>query len=392
MAYGPLQLGIAALISLVIASASPLNASFTGQPASAIEPVSDGKHLRDTAQAYRALAKNWRPISQGETLYPGDRSRRVLQLRNLLEMYGDYRGQPGPLSAPQKDPRRFDSALQAALERFQKRHGLNMTGIADEETLAALAVSPIQRAQQMELNASRWEQLNLPDDGRYVIVNVPDYRLQLVEDGSVALNMKTVVGKSSTRTPNMHTRITNIVFSPTWTVPRSILVTELLPKARHNPTAMHKRGYRVVQYRSGKSSPITEESIAKAAGGKATLRQMSGPENTLGKVKFVIPNKQSIFLHDTQAQSLFKLQQRALSHGCVRLQAPEELAYFLLRSQGWDRVRVAEAASGHDALTVRVKGAPRIYIVYMTAWIDKYGRPQFRPDIYHKDKELPYPN
>ncbi|WP_444911660.1 L,D-transpeptidase family protein [Microbulbifer sp. PAAF003] len=392
MANGPFQLGIAALISLVIASASPLNASFTGQTDVIIEPISSTQQLRDTAQAYRVLAKNWRPIAQGKTLQPGDKGPRVLQLRNLLAIYKDYHGQPGPLSAPQKDPRRFDSALQAAVERFQERHGLNVTGIADEDTLAALAVSPIERAQQMELNASRWEKLKLPEDDRYVIVNVPDYRLQLIEDGSVALDMKTVVGKSSTRTPDMRTRITNIVFSPTWTVPRSILVTELLPKARHNPTAMHKRGYRVVQYRSGKSSPITEETIAKAAGGHATLRQLSGPENTLGKVKFVIPNKQAIFLHDTQAQSLFKLRQRALSHGCVRLQAPEELAYFLLRDQGWDRTRVAQAANGHDALNVKVKGSPRIYIVYMTAWIDRDGRPQFRPDIYHRDKELPYPN
>ncbi|MCO1333390.1 L,D-transpeptidase family protein [Microbulbifer sp. OS29] len=387
MAYGPLQLSFAALLSFAVASATPLNEPFTAKHTVAIEPEDVSQKLRNTAQHYRKLARNWRPIAQGKTLQPGDRNERVLQMRNLLALYQDYRGQPGPLSAPQKDPRRFDSALQIALERFQQRHGLRATGIADEETLTALAVSPIERAQQMKLNAARWEKLNLPQKGRYVIVNIPDYRLQLVEDGLVRLNMKTVVGKSSTRTPNMHSRITNIVFNPTWTVPRSILVTELLPKARHNPTAMHKRGYRVVQYRSGKSSPITEESIARAAGGHATLRQMSGPENTLGKVKFVIPNKQAIFLHDTQAQSLFRLQHRALSHGCVRLQAPEELAYFLLNTQGWDRTRIAQAANGHDALNVRVNSAPRLFLIYITAWIDRYGQPQFREDIYLLDNE-----
>ncbi|WP_444943011.1 L,D-transpeptidase family protein [Microbulbifer sp. ZKSA006] len=384
MAYAPLPLGIAALISLMIIWAAPLNAS-----ASASEAASTGQQLRATAQAYRVMAKNWRPIAEGKPLQPGDRDRRVLQLRNLLALYRDYSGQPGPLSAPQKDSRRFDSALQAALERFQKRHGLNVNGIADEETLAVLAISPVERAQQMELNASRWEKLDIPGEGRYVIVNVPDYHLQLVEDGLVTLKMKTVVGKRSSRTPDMHSRITNIVFSPTWTVPRSILITELLPKARHNPIAMHKRGYRVVQYRSGKSFPITAETIAKAAAGQATLRQISGPENSLGKVKFIIPNKQAIFLHDTQAQSLFKQRQRAFSHGCVRLQAPEELAYFLLRAQGWDRTRVAQAASGYDALNIRVEKAPPIYIVYMTAWIDRDGRPQFRSDIYHRDKVAP---
>ncbi|WP_226642131.1 L,D-transpeptidase family protein [Microbulbifer variabilis] len=386
MAWYPRHLGLIILLTVAIASAASINSGHPPKGTAALDIALMGDQLRSEALHYRTLAKYWRPIPQGGPLQAGDRNERVLQLRKLLELYGDYLGQPGPVSAPQKDPMRFDSALQSALERFQRRHGLVPSGIAEGETLTALSVSPIERAEQMAKNALRWDKLPALEEGRYVLVNVPDYRLQLVENGRVKLDMKTVVGKNSSRTPNLHTHITSVVFNPTWTVPRSILITELLPKARHNPAAMHRRGYRIIQYRGGKTSPITEESLDRAAGGHATLRQASGPDNTLGKVKFVIPNKQSIFLHDTQAQSLFTEHNRALSHGCVRLQQPEELAYSLLQAQGWDRTRIAEAATGAESLKVSIKPAPKLFIVYMTAWIDAEGRPQFRRDIYHKDK------
>lgn len=387
MASIPRHLGLAALLSLVIASATPIHGAMATRESVALVPASVSEQLRNEANRYREIAKRWRPIAQGGPLQAGDKDVRVLQLRKLLELYGDYRGQPGPSSAPQKDHLRFDSALQSAVESFQRRHGLPATGSANSETLSALSVSPMERANQMILNADRWEQLSLPTESRYVLVNIPSYRLQLVENGQVKLDMKTVVGKGSSRTPNMRSRITGVVFNPTWTVPRSILITELLPKARHNPAAMHRRGYRVIQYRSGNTSPITDESLDRAAGGHATLRQVSGPGNTLGKVKFVIPNKQAIFLHDTQAQSLFSEQQRAFSHGCVRLQQPEELAYSLLEPQGWDRTRIAQATTGSEILNVPVKPAPQLYLVYMTAWIDADGRAQFRQDIYHRDKK-----
>ncbi|GAB2874493.1 L,D-transpeptidase family protein [Microbulbifer echini] len=386
MAWYPRHLWLVALLAVAIASAAPINGALATREAAALDTASMGDQLRSEASRYRALAKYWRPIPQNGPLRAGDRGERVLQLRKLLELYGDYHGQPGPVSAPQKDPMRFDSALQSALRRFQRRHGLTPSGVAEGETLAALSVSPMERAAQMTRNAQRWDKLPPLTESRYVLVNVPDYRLQLVEEGRIKLDMKTVVGKNSSRTPNLHTHITSVVFNPTWTVPRSILITELLPKARHNPAAMHRRGYRIIQYRGGKTSPITSESLDRAAGGHATLRQVSGPGNTLGKVKFVIPNKQAIFLHDTQAQSLFTEHQRAFSHGCVRLQQPEELAYTLLQSQGWDRTRIAQAAIGDEPLKVSIKPAPRLYIVYMTAWIDTEGRPQFRRDIYHQDK------
>lgn len=379
---------LAALLVLAVAAMPPLVGSARApQPVPALDPAATSAQLLGAAERYRELAKDWQPMADGEALQAGDRDKRVVQLRRLLKLYGDYTGLPGPVTVAATDSQRFDSALEEAVERYQRRHGLHPNGIVAADTLAELAVPPTERARQLELNAKRWKKLSLPREGRYLFINVPEYQLQLVEKGMVTLRMKTVVGKTSSRTPTLRTRVTNVVFNPTWTVPRSILLTDMLPKARNNPEAMHKRGYRVVNYGSGNAVPISADGLARAAGGDATLRQVSGPGNTLGRVKFVMPNRQSIYLHDTQAQSLFELHERAFSHGCVRLQHPEELAYALLRPQGWDRPRVAQATTGDEPLNIRIERPPRLFITYLTAWVDANGRPHFRRDIYHHDTD-----
>ncbi|WP_346837769.1 L,D-transpeptidase family protein [Microbulbifer sp. SAOS-129_SWC] len=376
---------LAALLILIASLPAVAAAGNSPSAVAAVEPAHAGAALRQQAQRYRALQQQWQSLS-GSPLQPGDKDPRVTELRLLLALLGDYRGLPGPLSGRgSQNPARFDGAVQAAVEHYQRRHGLTASGTLDRVTLAELAVPPGERARQLELNAERWDKLPNVTGQRYVLINVPDFRLQLVEQGRVTLSMKTVVGKTSTHTPTLRTRITNIVFNPSWTVPRSILLTELLPKARSNPEAMQRRGYRVVNYHSGATAPISADGIDRAAHGRATLRQMGGPGNTLGRVKFVMPNKQAIYLHDTQAQSLFELRDRAYSHGCIRLQHPEELAYALLRPQGWDRTRVAEATTGDESLNIRVDQPPRVLITYITAWVDNRGQVQFRRDLYHRD-------
>ena len=371
--------GLTAIVSLSAGAAQR-------PPTTAIDFSTAGEQLRLQAQRYRAMAAYWEPVDAGTTLIPGQRGPRVAQLRALLKMYGDYRGQPGPLATGEESADVFDAGLQLALETYQRRHGLTVSGILDKGTAAELARSPEELAQLLEKNAQRWDKLPDNPGQRYILVNVPDYRLQLVEDRKITLDMKTVVGKSSKRTPDMNSKVVSVVFNPTWTVPRSILLTDLLPKARNNPEAMHKRGYRVVKYGSNTTPPISDKSLASAADGKATLRQISGPGNTLGRVKFVVPNKQAIFLHDTQAQSLFKNQHRAFSHGCIRLEQPEELAYALLVPQGWDRTRVAQATTGDESVTIKVDNPPKLFITYLTAWVDDRGQVHFRPDIYHRDR------
>lgn len=378
-------------ISIGALSASWASELSNGTEEAALDLDAAAPALQSAAERYRTLVDRWKPPTPGQPLSAGDRTPRVAQLRDILKLYGDYRGTPGPLPPDsQPDPQRYDSALSHAIETYQRRHGLEVTGNADPSTLAQLSVSPADRAGQLEVNAERWQKLAKGAGDRYLLVNVPAFELQLVEKGRVTLRMKTVVGKTSTRTPTLRSRVTNVVFNPTWTVPRSILLTDLLPKARNNPEAMHKRGYRVVNYGSSETRPISPETISRAAEGQATLRQIPGQGNSLGRVKFVLPNKQAIFLHDTQAQSLFEHNERAFSHGCIRLKEPEELAYAILRAQGWDRTRVAEAATGDETLNIRVEKPPRLFISYLTAWIDGEGRPHFRRDIYQQDsREAP---
>lgn len=353
---------------------------------SAIDFATAGNALREQAARYRGLAQHWRAIDPGAPLNPGELGPRVAQLRQLLTQYGDYKGYPGPLKTAAEQLQRFDIGLQLAVESYQHRHGLEVTGRADEATLQQLERPPQELARLLELNAERWDKLPAKPGARYILVNVPAYQLQLIDQHKVILSMKTVVGKTTKRTPEMTTRLVSVVFNPTWTVPRSILLTDLLPKARNNPEAMHKRGYRVVKYGTNTTTPINEASIKSAARGKATLRQISGPGNSLGRVKFVIPNKQAIFLHDTQAQSLFEHRHRAYSHGCIRLHQPEELAYVLLGPQGWDRIRVAQATTGDESVTVKVAKPPKLFITYLTAWVDPLGKVHFRPDIYRRDQ------
>ncbi|WP_226668215.1 L,D-transpeptidase family protein [Microbulbifer aggregans] len=378
---------------LLLAAVAISATTLTSEATAARRPVADavdfataGAQLRSHAQRYHHLAKKWQPLEPGASLRPGQRASRVAHLRILLRKYGDYTGQPGPLQISGGDPKRFDAGLQLAVESYQRRHGLAVTGYADKPTLIALARSPAELARQMELNASRWDKMPPTPGKRYILVNIPDFRLQLVENRKVSLAMKTVVGKSSKRTPAMSTKVTSVVFNPTWTVPRSILLTDLLPKARNNPEAMHKRGYRVVKYGTNSTTPISDAGIKSAAKGKATLRQIAGPGNTLGRVKFIMPNKQSIYLHDTQAQSLFEQRHRAFSHGCIRLQQPEELAYALLEHQGWDRTRIAQVTTGDESFAIKVDDPPPLFITYFTAWVDPDGQVQFRPDIYHLDE------
>lgn len=352
----------------------------------AVDFATAGDQLRAEAQRYRTIAKTWQPLEAGTPLYPGLRAPQVARLRNLLNQYGDYTGYPGPVLLKETDPQRFDAAVQYAVENYQRRHALEVTGRVDKPTFTELVRPPAELARLLELNAERWDKLPDAPGKRYILINVPDYRLQLVENQKIALTMKTVVGKSSKRTPSMKTKVASVVFNPTWTVPRSILLTDLLPKARSNPEAMHKRGYRVVKYGTNNPAPISDAGIESAASGKATLRQIAGPGNTLGRVKFVVPNKQAIYLHDTQAQSLFEHRHRAFSHGCIRLEQPEELAYALLKPQGWDRTRVAQATTGDESVSIKVDNPPAVFITYLTAWVDPLGRVQFRPDIYHLDE------
>lgn len=344
----------------------------------------DATALRNELARMRELAASgrWRPMPPGPAMTIGAKHPHVALLRQLLTLYGDYRGYYGHGG---RENDKFDRRLHEAVLRFQKRHGLKQDGIVGRETRKRLNLSPTARAQIIETNIRRRESLPADLGDRFIQVNVPAYRLQYVEDDWIRLSMNVVVGKKKHATPEITTRVSRVVFNPTWTVPRSILVNELLPKARANPSGMEKMGYRVVSG-SGEHLPLTPKNLSAAGAGSYLMRQMGGEDNILGRLKFEVPNKHDIYLHDTRARSLFSLTDRDYSHGCIRLEKPRHLAEALLRPQGnWDQWRIDQLTVGDETTEVRMEDNVKVYITYWTAWVDGEGRLNFRDDIYGKD-------
>lgn len=345
---------------------------------------SDAYALRSELERLRKISASgrWRPIPPGPVMTMGARHPHVARLRNILSLYGDYHGR---YSYGGGDPNRFDRGLHEAVLRFQKRHGLKPDGIVGRGTRKRLNLSPTARAKIVEMNIQRREELPGNLGARFIQVNIPAYRLQYVENNRVKLAMNVVVGKKKHATPEITTRVSKVVFNPTWTVPRSILVNEILPKARKNPAGMENMGYRVVSG-SGEHLPLTARNLSAAGAGSYLMRQMGGEENVLGRVKFEIPNKHDVYLHDTRARTLFSLTDRDYSHGCIRLEKPRHLAEALLRPQGdWDQWRIDKLTIGEETTEVDLRQQVKVYITYWTAWVDGQGKLNFRPDIYGKD-------
>ncbi|MBB3062097.1 L,D-transpeptidase family protein [Microbulbifer rhizosphaerae] len=340
--------------------------------------------MREELARYSALAEGdqWRPLPKGQTLSPGMRDPRVAHLRSLLMQYGDYPLDDHTDTAAPMDE--YDARLQEAVKRFQRRHGLKEDGLVDQRTRERLNVDPARHARTLAANLKRWGEMPKDLGPRYILVNIPDFSLRLMDRGREQFRMRVVVGKTRTKhqTPQLATRMTRLVFNPVWRVPPSIAVHELLPKGGG---ALSARGFRLVNHR-GRAVPFSARNIAATRRGTVSLQQKGGPKNALGRVKFVIPNSHAIFLHDTQSKHLFKRGQRAFSHGCIRLEKPIEFARRMLAEQnGWGEERIDRMVHSGRTRAVELEQPIPVYIAYWSAWVDEEGLLQFRPDIYNRD-------
>ncbi|MCW8126765.1 L,D-transpeptidase family protein [Microbulbifer halophilus] len=384
---------LALILTLSLASETPLadsditeRTALPAADAQAADPYTPyGRQyalMREELARYRALAEGdrWQPLGDGQTLAPGMRDPRVVQLRSLLMMYGDY--QLNDRAADSGAADEYDKALQQAVRRFQRRHGLKEDALVDDRTRARLNIDPAERARTLGANLRRWEAMPKDLGPRYIVVNIPDFSLRLVDRGRDQFRMRVVVGKTKHMTPQLTTRMTRVILNPTWRVPRNIALRELLPKGSARLSA---KGYQLVNHR-GHSVPFTRGNIAGIRRGKVMLQQKGGPGNALGRVKFVIPNKQAIFLHDTNSKHLFKRSQRAFSHGCIRLEKPLEFARMMLREQNsWGEEQIERTLNSPRTQGIELENPIPVYIAYWTAWVDEEGLLQFRPDIYDRD-------
>lgn len=282
----------------------------------------------------------------------------------------------------------MDSTLFKAIVNFQERHGLKGTGILDAATAEAFNVPLRERMRTLLLNMERLRWVNPVPPRDLLLVNIPEYRLHVFEQGKETWSMKVVVGAVATNTVIFSGEVSLIAFAPYWNVPASIVRNEIVPAMRRNPGYLAAQNMEVLKG----SAVVPAGSINWAAytgGGGYGIRQKPGPKNSLGLVKFLFPNEYSIYLHDTPARNRFEPEKRAFSHGCIRLSEPAKLAEYLLRNDStWTPKAIQKAMHAGKEQTVKVQPPMPVTIGYFTAWVDSQGRLNFREDVYGHDARL----
>ena len=330
---------------------------------------------------YRAMAEDdsWPVVPMGPNIAPGASDPRIATIRRLLALSGDYQGSGGGST--------YDPATVAAVKRFQLRNGLEAKGLIGKQTILTMNIPPADRARQIMLNMERWRWMPENLGERHLMVNLAAFELQDVEAAQVVDRMNVVVGAVATQTPEFSDEMEYVELNPTWTVPYSIATKEMLPKLRRNPFA-YAGDFDV--FASGKLS--SWGSIDWAAFGPGnfpfTFRQHPGPKNALGRVKFMLPNKHNIYLHDTPAKDKFLQTSRAFSHGCIRLSRPIDFAYSILGGlAGWSSGQVDATIATGRTKQVPLRAKLPVHLIYATAFSGANGI-EFRPDVYGRDRKL----
>jgi L,D-transpeptidase YcbB len=334
--------------------------------------------LKQTLQQYREVEQRggWPARVTAVKLQPGTRDPAVATLRQRLAATADL-----PAGAAKGDA--VDQALVDAVKRFERRHGLPDDGVLDGEALRALNVPVGERIRQIELNLERWRWLPESLGDRYILVNVPTFTLSAVENGRATLIMRVVAGEKENPTPIFSDQMTTVVFSPYWNVPETIARQETIPAMLRDPDYLRKNDLELVR----DSRVVDPEAVDwNDDDPDFRIRQRPGAKNSLGRVKFMFPNKFDVYLHDTPADSLFERVQRDFSHGCVRVERPRALAQWVLDGQSeWTGERIDAAMNAGEEKHVALKRKVPVYIVYQTVWVDDQSTPHFAQDLYGHD-------
>lgn len=324
-------------------------------------------NLRKALQRYREIKKNggWEKITLPDgvkSLKPGDNSPAVAQLRKRLAITGEFENDNGSTE--------YDKTLVDAVKNWQTRNGLNPDGIVGPEMISALNVPVEQRIKTIIVNMERcrWLPNMISDLDEYIGVNIPSYGMRYVKDGKTALESKVIVGDEANKTVVFSGNMSYLVFSPYWNVPKSIVEEEIMPAFEKDPDYLEKHNMEW----NGKQ-----------------LRQRPSDENSLGRVKFMFPNRNNIYLHDTPAKSLFRKEDRALSHGCIRVQKARDLAVKILEDdKAWTPEKIDRAMKSDEEQQYALKRKIPVYIAYFTAVADENGIVAFFEDIYKRDNRL----
>jgi murein L,D-transpeptidase YcbB/YkuD len=358
--------------------------------------------LQQALQSYRMLVAEggWPGLPDGNKLEPGNVDDRVPLLRARLLASGDLADdrlapRQGPTLlgfADDGDARRYDAALAEAVRRFQGRHGLATDAVVGPDTRVQLNVPAEERVKQIEMNLERlrWMPHDLGD--RYIFVNAAAFHVDVVENGKPVLGMAAIVGEPDNQTPVFSDEMKFLEFHPYWKIPPSIVAKEIAPKIARDLGYLARHHMRVLSSYAEGATEYDPRAIAWSGVSESwpyRLRQDPGPDNPLGKVAFLFPNRFSVYLHDTPADQLFERSMRALSHGCVRLSDPEGLAKYLLQGQDdWTPEKIDAALAGDEHKTIALARRIPVHLTYLTAWVAEDGTIEFRSDIYGRDPAL----
>ena len=344
----------------------------------------DGTYLRikETLLSYSAVAVRggWPALPADAKLASGASGEAVALLRRYLVISGD-------LPADSENGESYDDAVTAAVKKFQLRHGLEPNGAIGPQTLKALNVPVQDRIKQLEASLERLRGMDFLFAERYVVVNIPAAFVEAVAHGQVERRYRVIVGKIDRPSPTLTAYITAIDLNPTWTVPLSITKTEIANRMRRDPNYLNRMHMRLLGAHDEEISP---SNVDWSRSPNFTVRQDAGVWNALGNLKIDMPNRFSVYMHDTDARKLFADDYRFDSHGCTRVDDVRDLAAWIMQENpaGWDRAAIdAGIATGLTKIINLPRKIPVAW-VYLTGWVRRDGTVEFRDDIYKHDVQL----
>ena len=342
---------------------------------------------RAALERYRQLAEagGWPLVATGKRIEPGHSSRRIPEVRKRLFATGDFVG-------ADLESTLYDLELREAVVRFQERHGLDQDAIIGRQTVASMRITAEQRVQQIMANLERARWLPTDLGRRYVMVNVPEFKLRVIEDGQEVMDMAIIVGRRYRQTPILSSEFSVLELNPYWYVPESIARKDYLPQLIEDPWHKADKGMRLFAKDTRDELERYEIDFANLPARRALpyrMRQDPGPDNALGRVKFLFDNPFAVYLHDTPSRQLFTETERTFSSGCIRIERPLEMAEYLLKDKGdWSREVIDEIVDSGLRRRVYLDESVSVHLIYNTAWMGDDGSVQFRRDIYGRDQYI----
>lgn len=338
--------------------------------------------LRALDERRKTDTLNWKRLKVDKSIKVGDENNSIPTIRQRLIFWGylpDYK---------LTEEKLYDSTMWVGVKKFQQSNGMEVDGVIGRMTGEALDASPADLMDKAAVNLERLRWLPDPvKSGEFILVNIANYELDFLSDSDTLFSSRVIVGKEYHQSPIFSAEMSYIVFSPYWNIPYSITKNEIMPAVRRNSNYLSQKNMEVVTHGGNRVDPSSVNWSSKSF--PYLIRQKPGAGNSLGLVKFMFPNKYSVYIHDTPTRNLFEKKDRALSHGCIRLENPAKLAELLLKNDpSWTAERIDQAMHQSKEKIVNLDRKIPVILLYLTFWADSNGKGHFRPDVYGRDAEM----